>query len=609
MAAENWLGINLGDIIGQTEQIKAAQQARQINDFRMQQAQQEALQQQQDREQLGQLLPKAAAGDTQAINQVAGINPELWAKLDDHQRQLVAQHTDEIGQAIAYADTPQKWDQVVDYLSPKNPELAKYKGHFELRAQAAMQVGAMKQFIESQKVAWHPIGEGGMFATDQAGNPIGSGNPFAAASVNGQPQTTAPARGGFANAVAQVLSHEGGYNAHDMNGKPVNFGINQGANPDINVKNLTRDQAIQLYHDRYWVPSGAENLPANMQAPYFDVYIRNPAAAKRAWAQSGGDPQKFMQIAQAYFGKLGTTAAGAPYAKAWANRDAQNLAVATGGQPQTLPNGLPATAAPGYIPGVQKPAKDAPSGYQWNPAHTALQAIPGGPADTSVETTPLNNNSIDYVAQQYMATGQLPPLGMGKQAAAMRAQIIGRAAQMSQQQGITGTQAAGLHADFKANQAALSTLQRNSNQVLAYERTALANAQQVLQTMGKGAAQTGMPIFNSWVQAGRRSVAGNPDVARFDLAIQTFATEYARVVSGATGGAVTSDSARKEITDRINAAQTPQQIAAVINQAQVEMANRRKGLMDQAGALRQALGAQPASPAASSGWGHAQVIK
>jgi hypothetical protein len=50
------------------------------------------------------------------------------------------------------------------------------------------------------------------------------------------------------------------------------------------VKNLTRDQAKQIYHDKYWVPSGAENLPANLQTPYFDVYIRNPAFAKKALA-------------------------------------------------------------------------------------------------------------------------------------------------------------------------------------------------------------------------------------------------------------------------------------------------------------------------------------
>lgn len=48
------------------------------------------------------------------------------------------------------------------------------------------------QVINSNKLDWHPIGENGSFATDQFGNPVGSGNPFA-------PQTQqAPQTGGTA---------------------------------------------------------------------------------------------------------------------------------------------------------------------------------------------------------------------------------------------------------------------------------------------------------------------------------------------------------------------------------------------------------------------------
>ena len=128
-----------------------------------------------------------------------------------------------------------------------------------------------------------------------------------------------------------MLHNEGGYNPSDMNGAPVNFGINQKANPGVDVKSLTREQAVQIYHDKYWVPSGAENLPANMQTPYFDVYIRNPGAAKRALATSGGDPVKFMASSSAYFQQLAQRPSGQPYAKAWAARDANNTALASGG--------------------------------------------------------------------------------------------------------------------------------------------------------------------------------------------------------------------------------------------------------------------------------------
>jgi hypothetical protein len=183
------------------------------------------------------------------------------------------------------------------------------------------------QLIERGKIQWHQQGEQPSFATDYMGRPVGTKNPYAGSGASPPPA----AQGGFEAAVTHVLGNEGGYNASDMNGKPVNFGINQGANPDVDVKSLTRDQAIQIYHDRYWVPSGAEKLPANMQAPYFDVYIRNPSVAQRALAASNGDPHKFSEITSAYFQHLGQTPDGQKYAKSWANRDSKNLHIATEG--------------------------------------------------------------------------------------------------------------------------------------------------------------------------------------------------------------------------------------------------------------------------------------
>jgi hypothetical protein len=189
------------------------------------------------------------------------------------------------------------------------------------------------QLIERGRITWHQQGEQPSFATNYMGEPIGSQNPYRQG-ASPSPQPAPAAQGGFDAAVAHVLGNEGGYSASDMNGAPVNFGINQGANPDVDVSKLTRDQARQIYHDRYWVPSGAEKLPPNMQAPYFDVYIRNPKIAKEALDASGGDPQKFVELTSGYFQHLGTTEKGKKYAKAWANRDRKNLEIATGGNVQ-----------------------------------------------------------------------------------------------------------------------------------------------------------------------------------------------------------------------------------------------------------------------------------
>src|SRR6185312_3196076 len=68
-----------------------------------------------------------------------------------------------------------------------------------------------------------------------------------------------------------LAAHEGGYTADDGNGSPANFGINQGANPDIDVANLTQADAKQLLHDRYWIPAGADRLPPELAAIHGDT--------------------------------------------------------------------------------------------------------------------------------------------------------------------------------------------------------------------------------------------------------------------------------------------------------------------------------------------------
>jgi hypothetical protein len=171
--------------------------------------------------------------------------------------------------------------------------------------------------------------------TDANGNPV---TQIVRIGGDGAAPASSSGAGGFENAVSRVLKHEGGYNPKDMNGFPTNFGINAKANAGAlaklgtNIKNLTQDQAVQIYHDDYWVPSGAAALPSNLQAPYFDVYIRNPKFAKKALADSGGDPQKFMEISSAYFQRLAkNNPKAAKYAQAWADRDEDNAAIAGGG--------------------------------------------------------------------------------------------------------------------------------------------------------------------------------------------------------------------------------------------------------------------------------------
>jgi hypothetical protein len=375
---------------------------------------------------------------------------------------------------------------------------------------------------------------------------------------SGQSGVSGSAPGGFDHAVETVLSNEGGYNPHDMNGAPVNFGINQTANPNVDVKNLTRDQARQIYHDKYWVPSGAENLPANLQTPYFDTYIRNPAEAKKALEQSGGDPVKFMQISSNYFQTLAKEPNGAKYAKAWAARDAKNLAIATGG------GGMPITGKP---------------------------LSPDAGTDETAK----------FIGGQVALGQPMPPLGMGKEAAQMRKAILGEATRQWRAMGITPGEANVIAAQNKSGLAELAKIAQIKATVQTAENTASSNASQVLSLLGS-AGSTGSPIFNAWQQAGRRAT-GNVKVSAFDVAVKTLATEYARVMSGGNSTQL-SDSARHEADALIHTSMTPDQFRSAISQMKIDMANRTKGIEQERQATLQQIrtGGRGPAPRSDDGW-------
>jgi len=84
----------------------------------------------------------------------------------------------------------------------------------------------------------------------------------------------------FNRVIDFVLGQEGGY-VNDPNdpGGETKWGISKRWNPDLDIANLTRDDAIKVYWERYWLPSGAEEIPEPVDLVFFDWYVQNPGAA------------------------------------------------------------------------------------------------------------------------------------------------------------------------------------------------------------------------------------------------------------------------------------------------------------------------------------------
>lgn len=223
----------------------------------------------------------------------------------------------------------------------------------------------------------------------------------------------------------------------------------------------------------------------------------------------------------------------------------------------------------------------APAGQSQPPAGGPRLLQVGQPEQ---DAAPLDDKTVQYLAERYVAAGgganALPPMGMGKAGSANRDKILNKAAEIEQQTGATGNDAVLRMHTIKAASGSLNAISKVRSQVEASESTVEKNAQFMLSLAPKGGGPTGSPLLNAPIQLWRNKMAGSPQVSSFNNAIGTVADEYAKVMTTNTGsgGAGTSDSARKEAYDRLSKLATFGQLQSNIAAMQTEMRNRTESL-------------------------------
>lgn len=80
--------------------------------------------------------------------------------------------------------------------------------------------------------------------------------------------------GYFLRAIVPVLQHEGGYanDPHDAGGE-TNFGICKRVYPHLDIKHLTREQAIEIYRRDYWRDYMDKISDYRVAAKLFDMSV------------------------------------------------------------------------------------------------------------------------------------------------------------------------------------------------------------------------------------------------------------------------------------------------------------------------------------------------
>lgn len=205
----------------------------------------------------------------------------------------------------------------------------------------------------------------------------------------------------------------------------------------------------------------------------------------------------------------------------------------------------------------------------------------------------LTPESTEYIAQQVYSGGAMPT-GLTRSPRSVAA-IQNRVAEIAAQNGQTGQAQVARAAAVRSNQSALTSVTHRRTLMEPAEEAARRELALVRQ-YSDAFARTGSPAANVPLSHLADQMRGNTQVIQLRNAARSAATEYARVLSGSTGAAGITDSARTEADSMINENMTPAQIVAAIATMEQGMRYKNQALLDEEAQIRGDLGQSQATP-------------
>lgn len=97
----------------------------------------------------------------------------------------------------------------------------------------------------------------------------------------------------FEDIIGRIISMEGGYVADSRDpGGETKYGISKRSYPDVNIRALTRDQAVAIYKRDYWAKIKGDMLPPRLAYQVLDASVNHGVSQAVKWLQKcvGANP-------------------------------------------------------------------------------------------------------------------------------------------------------------------------------------------------------------------------------------------------------------------------------------------------------------------------------
>lgn len=150
----------------------------------------------------------------------------------------------------------------------------------------------------------------------------------------------------FDELFTRLMGHEGGYSNDPRDpGGETNWGISKRSYPTVDIKNMTREKARDIYYQDFWLPLSGEQLHDGVAWQLFDFAVNSGiGTAIRAYqralsvaddghfgprsmaaAQSMSETDQIMRIVAERLDFMTRTSGWPAFGKGWARRIAANL--------------------------------------------------------------------------------------------------------------------------------------------------------------------------------------------------------------------------------------------------------------------------------------------